>query len=62
MQQSFHEFIDRLREKQFINNADFPNRFYFDGHPSTSKVLVWGQVIKPVHGRILQVNTIIAAK
>ena len=40
MQWSLHEFINHLREKQyiaFIDNRDCPNRLYFDGYSSTSK-------------------------
>ena len=40
MQWSLHEFINHLREKQyiaFIDNRDCPNRLYFDGYSFTSK-------------------------
>ena len=44
MQWSFHEFINHYREKPynkaFIDNGDYPNRFSFDGFPSTSKFLI----------------------
>ena len=43
MQWLFHKFVDHLMEKicvAFIDNADCANRFFFEGHPSTSKFLV----------------------
>ena len=32
----------------FINNADCPNRYYFDGHPSNFKFLVLTSICKAI--------------